>query len=89
MEDVWRRMQGFLQAAASEHVGGALAAVSHGDPITILRVGLLGLPFTTKSLHSVVYAERASVTEVVIGPNDPPSLTYFDIARTVPDSPRP
>jgi probable phosphoglycerate mutase len=78
MEDVWARMRRFLARAARRHAGESIAAVSHGDPITILRVGLLGLPMTGSALHSVVYAERASVTEVVLGPCQQPTISYFD-----------
>lgn len=80
MDDVWRRMRRFLTRIARNHPGEAVAAVSHADPITILRVGLLGLPLTSRSLHSVVYAERASVTEIVLDAGDRPCLTYFDLA---------
>lgn len=80
MEDVWLRMRRFLSMVGRRYTGEAVAAVSHGDPITILRVGLLGLPLTATSLHSVVYAERASVTEVVLEPRYAPGLTYFNVA---------
>lgn len=80
MEDVWLRMRKFLASVARAHPGQAVAAVSHGDPITILRVGLLGLPLTSRALHSVVYAERASVTQVVLEAVDAPSITYFNVA---------
>lgn len=82
MEDVWLRMRGFLSMVSRRHGGEAVAAVSHGDPITILRVGLLGLPLTSASLHSVVYAERASVTEVVLEARYAPGLTYFNLSAS-------
>jgi broad specificity phosphatase PhoE len=78
MDDVWRRMERFLRRVIRRHPGEAVAAVSHADPITILRVGLLGKPMTSSALHSVVYAERASVTEVVVGPEGQPTLSYFN-----------
>lgn len=79
MEDVWRRMHRFLRRVTRRHPGEAVAAVSHADPITILRVGLLGKPMTSSALHGVVYAERASVTEVVLRPHGQPTLTYFNV----------
>lgn len=79
MEDVWRRMSRFITRVARRHPGEALVAVSHADPITILRVGVLGLPLTAASLHSVVYADRASVTELVLAPEDQPTMTYFNV----------
>lgn len=80
MEDVWNRMRAFLDRVARLHAGRTVAAVSHADPITILRVGLLGLPMTVESLHRVVYAERASVTEIVLRPGTSATLTYFNVA---------
>lgn len=80
MDEVWQRMYRFLVRVSRSYPGEAVVAVSHGDPITILRVGLLGLPMTSKALHNVVYAERASVTEVVLDAGDPPRLTYFNLA---------
>jgi broad specificity phosphatase PhoE len=79
MDDVWARMNRFLCRVARRHPGGAVAAVSHADPITILRVGLLGLPMTAAALHRVVYADRASVTEIVLTPRAEPTMTYFNV----------
>jgi broad specificity phosphatase PhoE len=81
MEDVWRRMRDFLRRAARRHVGESVIAVSHGDPITIVNVGLRGLEMTSANLHSVVYAMRASITQVGLKPDRPPAVTYFNVGE--------
>lgn len=81
IEDVWQRMARFLRIAAGRHAAGTVAAVSHADPISIMRVGLEGLPLSAKSMHDSVYAARSSVTEIVIGREGPTSLTYFNVAE--------
>lgn len=80
MEDVWRRMHRFLQRIATARPGKHLVAVCHADPITIMRVGLLGQPMTNDSLHSAVYPARASINQIVCCPNGMCSLTYFDVS---------
>ncbi|HZU14915.1 MAG TPA: histidine phosphatase family protein [Chloroflexota bacterium] len=82
MDDIWRRMSAFVRRVARRHAGRTVVAVSHADPITILRVGLEGRPFTTPSLHAVLYPARASVTQLVLLPDQPFSLTYFSPAGT-------
>lgn len=79
MEDVWRRMHRFLQRVAATRPGEHVVAVCHADPITIMRVGLLGQPMTNDGLHSAVYPARASINQIVCGPNGIHSLTYFDV----------
>jgi broad specificity phosphatase PhoE len=83
MSDVLQRMAGFLRFAVRNHAGGAVAGVSHADPIAILRLGLENRELTVKNLHSVVYPERVSVNQIVLGPDHPPQLTYFDVAGTL------
>jgi broad specificity phosphatase PhoE len=83
MPMVLDRMAGFLRMAARRHLGGSVAAVSHADPIAILRLGLEGKELTAPELHRVVYPERVSVNQIVLGPDHPPQLTYFDVARSV------
>lgn len=83
MSDVLERMAGFLRSAVSKHTGGAVVGVSHADPIAILRLGLENRELTVKNLHSVVYPERVSVNQIVLGPDHPPQLTYFDVASAL------
>jgi broad specificity phosphatase PhoE len=83
MAHVLDRMGGFVRAAASRHPGESVAAVSHADPIAILRLGLEARALTAQELHRVVYPERVSVNQIVLGPDHPPQLTYFDVGRGV------
>lgn len=82
MEDVWRRMIRMVKRAVSRHPGGSVVLVSHADPITILRVGLEGRAFTTRDLHAVVYPDRASVTQLVIGVDGETSLSYYNVGES-------
>jgi broad specificity phosphatase PhoE len=85
---VFDRILRFLRSVVHHHAGETVVAVTHADPIAIMRVGLDGLPFTAANLHSTVYPERASVTQITLDPNQPLGLTYFDVAGHVqPPSP--
>ncbi|MGI8827871.1 MAG: histidine phosphatase family protein [Chloroflexota bacterium] len=79
MADVWLRMARFLDRVSRRHTGETIVAVSHADPITIMRVGLLGLPLTAAQLHGAVYPARASVNQITLSPREPMSLAYFDV----------
>jgi broad specificity phosphatase PhoE len=81
MSAVLARMAAFLRLAVRRHSGGTVIGVSHADPIAILRLGLEGRELTAQNLHRVVYPERVSVNQIVLGPDHPPQLTYFDVAR--------
>jgi broad specificity phosphatase PhoE len=81
MEDIWLRMCHFLQTAARRHAGQAVAAVTHADPITVMRVGLERKEMTAKNLHGVLYPARASVTQIVLRPDAPFTLAYFNPAN--------
>lgn len=80
MEGVYERLSKFLQRVVARHVGQAVVVVSHGDPIAILRLGLLQLPLTVSNLHSTVYPARASINLVTLAPGRDPLLTYFSVA---------
>lgn len=45
------RMEDFIEKMIKKHPGKRVVAVSHGDPIMILRAKLLGLPITNASLR--------------------------------------
>lgn len=77
MADIFGRMLRFLQRAAKRHAGEVVVAVSHADPITIMRVGLRGLPLTAQNLHREVYPGRASVTQLTLEPGQPLHMSYF------------
>jgi broad specificity phosphatase PhoE len=80
MEQIFSRVLRFLSMVARRHAGGTVAAVSHADPITVMRVGLEGRALTTKELHQVVYPARSSVTQVTLEPRRPHALSYFNVA---------
>lgn len=80
MSDVWTRMRRFLERASRRHAGERIIAVSHADPITIMRVGLLDQPLTVENLHGAVYPGRASVNQVILIPGQPLRLAYFNAA---------
>lgn len=77
MADVFSRMLAFLRMVLRRHQGERVVAVSHADPIVIMRLGLQSAPYTTESLHSEVYPARASVNQITIGPETPMQLEYF------------
>ncbi len=84
MFDVWWRMLGFLQNAVRRHAGESIVAISHGDPIAIMRLGLENREFTARNLHSTVYPARASITQIVAEAGKPTALSYFDIVGDGP-----
>lgn len=77
MADIFARMLRFLERTARRHAGEVVVAVSHADPITIMRVGLRGLPLTAQNLHREVYPERASVTQLSLEPGQALRMAYF------------
>jgi broad specificity phosphatase PhoE len=84
MADVFNRIVTFLRRLVRHHQGQTVVAVTHADPIAIMRVGLLGLPLTVANMHATAYPARSSVNQVVVGPDRPPEITYFDVAREGP-----
>lgn len=81
MRDVFDRMVALLRLVTRRHVGQSVALVSHADPIAITRVGLEGKPLTAANLHSTVYPERSSITQIVLAPAGAPRLAYFDLSQ--------
>jgi broad specificity phosphatase PhoE len=80
MEAVYARVSRFLRRIAQRHAGESVVAVTHADPIAIMRLGLLGLPFSVSNLHSTVYPARASINLVTLTPEQNPVLTYFNVS---------
>jgi len=75
MQQVFDRMLRFVRLLVRRHTGGSVVMVSHADPIAILLVGLEGLALTAANLHSTVYPDRGSVTQILIG-HDQGRLLY-------------
>jgi probable phosphoglycerate mutase len=68
IEDVQRRMTEFVSRAREQHPGETIVGVSHGDPITILRIALSGRPVTVAATKGSDYAGLGSVTEITFAP---------------------
>lgn len=66
MDDIRERMLRFVRRCGRRHAGQTVAAVSHGDPITILRVALTGEALTLAAIRGDIYAPLGSVTEIVV-----------------------
>jgi broad specificity phosphatase PhoE len=72
MEQIRDRMLAFIRQAARRDPGATVVAVSHGDPITILRVTLMKKPLTVAALRGGDYAALGSITRVQVGPDGRP-----------------
>ncbi len=66
--DVQGRMTAFVERARAKHPGETIVGVSHGDPITILRIALSGRPVTVAATKGSDYAGLGSVTEIAFAP---------------------
>ena len=60
---VARRMARFLTLARRRHPGQVVVAVSHADPIMILRAQVLGLPLILKNIQGRYYPAKCSVMQ--------------------------
>ena len=86
LEVVRRRMTRFLTRARLRHPGARIVAVSHGDPITILRVALGGDPLTLDALRGDRYAGLASITAVTYAPGcATPRVEIMDAGFKLPE----
>lgn len=76
LEQVRARMERFVALARRRHAGQQIVCVSHGDPITVLRVALSGRPLTVEAIRGADYAQLCSITEVVYSPGEErPTIT--------------
>ena len=79
IEDIRRRMVAFVERVRRRHPGESVVAVSHGDPITILRLALTGQPITLAAMRGSDYADLCSVTEIVLSPDEAPRVSYLPV----------
>jgi broad specificity phosphatase PhoE len=79
IEQIRDRMLAFVRRAHRRHPGGCVVAVSHGDPITILRVALSGKPLTVGAMRGADYAALGSLTRVIVGAD---SCVSMDVLPT-------
>ena len=79
MAQIRDRMLAFVRQTGRRHPGQTIVAVSHGDPITILRVALLGQPLTVAAIRGSAYAALGSITRIEVGPDGQPvSIDVLD-----------
>lgn len=84
IEDIQARMLDFVARARRRHPGETVVGVSHGDPITILRVTLSGRPATPAALRGGDYAGLGSVTEITFEPGtEQPRVASLTVPWTV------
>ena len=80
LEDVAARMLAFVERARRRHPGACVVAVSHGDPISALRVVLSGRELTLAAVRGVDYAALGSVTEITYASGeDRPRVAYLPV----------
>lgn len=66
IEDVSNRMQQFIQKMIKKHPGKNIVAVSHGDPIMLVRAAITGQPITNESIRpgSNEYIQQGEIYKV-------------------------
>jgi probable phosphoglycerate mutase len=66
IEQIKERMLAFVSRAGRRHPGETVVAVSHGDPITILRVALSGKPLDLPAIRGANYVTLGSLLRVTV-----------------------
>ncbi len=76
IEQIAARMVEFVNLARDRHRGETIVGISHGDPITILRLALTERPLTVPSLRQAEFVGLGTVTEILYQPGEPrPQVT--------------
>lgn len=83
LDQVFDRMVRFLRVVLRRHAGQTAVAVTHADPIAILRVGLEAPELSVEHLHSTVYPDRGSITQINVAPGQELRLSYFNPANGI------
>lgn len=68
--DIAERMTAFVTRACLEHPGETVVGVSHGDPITILRLALSGGPLTVAGLRATEFVGLGTIVEITFPPDE-------------------
>jgi broad specificity phosphatase PhoE len=76
IQDVCDRVARFLRMMQRRHPGGVIAVVAHADPLSALRLHLLGKELTQRELR-VEAPPLASVFKVELFAEDAPWLEWF------------
>lgn len=75
--EVFERLARWLRVVRRRYGGQTIVAVSHADPIQILKVGLLDKPLTLASLRGQNdYPAKGSITRIVLADSRPPVVGY-------------
>ena len=69
MEGVRDRMHNFLRTIHKNHLHETVAALSHGDPLMIIKAHLNGLPMSLDSIREGHYLNHGEVLKVDIDEN--------------------
>jgi broad specificity phosphatase PhoE len=72
------RMERFLRQVRRRHGGQTVIAVSHADPIMILRAKVLGLPLVIKSIQGQYYPTKCSIMQFRYAGDIPEPEVTFD-----------
>ena len=84
LEDIAARMVRFVRRARRRHPGATVVAVSHGDPVSVLRVVLGRREVTVSAIRGVDYPGLGSVTEITYRPGEGrPRVSYLTVPWTV------
>lgn len=65
LAQLFERMHRFVRRVLKRHPGQTVVAVSHGDPLVALRVGLEGRPLTLEEVRGPRYPPLGSVFELI------------------------
>ena len=83
LEQVWERVRRFIERIRRRHPGEMVAAVSHGDPVSLVRAYYSGMPVAIESLRRPnIYPGKGSITRLTFADDlretYPISLEYYD-----------
>ncbi len=83
LEAVWTRVHAFIRRTRKGHPGETVAAISHGDPVILVRAFYSGLPVAIESLRKPhIYPGKGSITRLTfsldVHETYPRSLEYYD-----------
>ena len=80
LEDIRARMIEFVERVRRRYPGQTVVGVSHGDPITVLRVALSGRPLTPSALRGADFVGLGSISEIVFEPEaERPRVTTLTV----------
>ncbi len=70
MNDVAARMMRFAERISKKHYGKSIVAVSHGDPITILKLAIKNFPLNISSIRKFRYLQHGEVLLLQLNENN-------------------